>query len=549
MVFIRNVVLVSLMLFSWVLNAQQTNRYMVFFKDKQGTPYSISNPGAFLSQKAIERRVKQDIKITELDLPVNPSYVAGVRETGVEAYYRSKWFNGVLIQCDTSLISSVGLLPFVERVELVAPEQRLQQRVSGRTKFNLRIGNTKQGSATRNQLTLIGLNYMLERGYHGETVTIAVLDSGFPGVDTIDAFEHLFTDGRINTNVSFNFVRNSANVFQKSSAVGYDHGTKVFSVIAGVVPNVFTGGAYGANFVLFITEDVDTEFKIEEYNWDFAAERADSAGVDIIGTSLGYSTFDAVAMDYKTSQMDGKTAVSTRAAQYAANRGMVVVASAGNEGTNSWQIITAPSDAEDVLAVANVTSSGAWSQSSSIGPSADHRIKPDVAAMGTAVKAIGSDGKLTSLSGTSLASPLITSLAAGVWQRYPELTNKEVIDAIRHSASQSARPDNYLGYGIPNFKAIENYRFDQQYPQADIFNVYPNPVIDTLILYPKNPDAFQNVSIDMLTSDGKPIGKDTAQFTWLNRSYRANVSTLSSGLYFVRVMYEGRRYIFRVFKE
>ncbi|MBA4054558.1 MAG: hypothetical protein C0490_07595, partial [Marivirga sp.] len=341
---------------------------------------------------------------------------------------------------------------------------------------------------------------------------------------------------------SKDFVYNSDNVFQ------YDeHGTEVFSVIAAYQENNFTGGSYEANYQLYVTEDVNTEYRIEEYNWLFAAERADSAGVDVINSSLGYYDFDDTSMNYPKSAMDGKTTVITRAAQFAADRGIIVVCSAGNEGGIAWQIITAPADAEDVLAIASVNSTGQRSGSSSIGPAADGRIKPDVAAMGVNTSVIKPDGTTGSASGTSLSSPLVTSLVAGVWQRYPELSNKEIMDAIRSSASQAANPDNFLGYGIPNFKAIVNYL--ELTPQENVFEVFPNPILtDTFTIKPFDPGQVTSCRVELVSSQGQVLYRADANFSWLNRTYTANLSQFVAGMYYLRIWWGDKRYVYKLVK-
>lgn len=517
------------------------HRYMVFFKDKSGSPYSISDPSGYLSQKAIERRISQGIAITEMDIPVNHSYVSGVRQTGADVFFRSRWFNAALVQCDPSLIPSIEALPYVDHVEFVAPNKKLMG--EGRKKFNLRKKNNHTGAQTSAQLTLIGIDHMHEAENKGEGKTIALLDAGFIGVNSAAPFSQLFSEGRIDEPVSYDFVTNTTNVYQFD-----DHGTNVFSVIAAEVPDAFTGGAPGSNFQLYVTEDVTSEYRIEEYNWVFAAERADSAGVDIINSSLGYYDFDDGSMNYTKPQMDGKTAVVTRAAQWAADRGIVVVCSAGNEGNiPSWRIITAPADAEGVLAVASVDQNGTRSSSSSTGPSADGRIKPDIAAMGVGVKVITPSGMISSASGTSLAAPLITSLVAGVWQRYPSLTNKEVIQVIKQTASLAQEPNNLIGYGIPNFKAVVNYQ--EHVEQENVFEVFPNPVKDTLIVSPMDPDTVNSCSIELIASNGQILSSKDIIFNWLNRNYQASLRELSNGLYFLRISYQNKKYLFRIVKE
>ena len=529
-----------LLYFVCLVSEAQVNRYMVFFKDKAMTPFSIGTPVEFLSQRAIDRRIKQGIAITELDIPVNENYVKSVKDAGASVFFRTRWMNGVLVQCNYNLISTLEDLSFVDHVEFVAPNEKLVS--GGRKKNNLRSKNSKAAARTQAQLQLNGLDEMQEAGYKGETIHIGIFDSGFQGVDSAVPFQHIFDEKRINFTASRDFVFNSSDVFQ------YDeHGTEVFSVIAAYQDGNFVGGSYEANYQLYVTEDVNTEYRIEEYNWLFAAERADSAGVDVINSSLGYYDFDDVTMNYAKADMDGQTTVITRAANFAADRGIVVVCSAGNEGNLAWQIITAPADAQDVLAIASVTNGGSRASTSSIGPSADGRIKPDVAAMGVNTSVIKPDGSTGSASGTSLSSPLITSLVAGVWQRYPQLTSKEVIDAIRKSASQASNPDNLLGYGIPNFRAVVNYL--EELPQENVFEVYPNPILsDTFTIKPFDPDQITSCRVELVSSQGQVVYSFEANFSWLNRTYTANISQFSAGMYYMRIWWGEKRYTFKLVK-
>lgn len=519
----------------------QENRYMVFFKDKAGVPFTTSQPLSFLSQKAIDRRLKQGIDITAQDLPVHVQYVDGVRNAGADAFFTTRWLNGVLVQCDPAVLPAIQSLPYVDRVEFVAPLPRLQN--GGRRSFNLRRKNNHMGFETENQLRMIGIDKMHEGDYKGEGITIAIFDSGFEGVNISAPFQHIFSEGRFNENVSYDFVHNTTQVFQYD-----DHGTEVLSVIAANIPDAFTGGAYEANFQLYVTEDVPTEYRVEEYNWLFAAEKADSAGADIINSSLGYYDFDDASMNYSVNQMDGKTAIVTKAAQWAADRGILVVTSAGNEGSvPSWRIITAPADGPDVLAIGGVNSTLQKSGTSSIGPSADNRIKPDLAALGVSVKVVKSNGQISTSSGTSLAAPLITSLAAGILQRYPDLTNKEIIELLKKTSSQAKKPDNLLGYGIPHFAAVVNYQ--EHVPQTRVFEIFPNLLMDdTLTISPLDPDLIDSCQIEIISAQGQILGRNTAYFNWLNRTYKTDMSGLASGIYYIRVFSEQRCYTFKLVK-
>lgn len=535
----RNSITTTIFFFLCMSSVLGQNRYMVFFTDKASTPYSIAEPSDFLTQRAISRRLQQNVVITEQDLPVNPAYVLGVKETGAEVFFTTRWMNGVLVQCDEALVATLEELDFVNRVEFVAPEPRL---VNGRRKSTRSNKSGKAADATDIQLNMLGITTMHSDGYKGEGKIIAVFDSGFDGVNTATAFQHLWSENKVDLTVSQDFVYNAGDLFAYD-----DHGTMVLSVMAANESATFTGGSYNAVFQLYITEEVPTEYRVEEYNWLFAAERADSAGADIIQSSLGYNDFDGTAMDYEKSAMNGTTTVVTRAAQWATDRGMVVVCSAGNEGNNSWQTITAPADAVDVLAVANVNQTLQRANSSSTGPSFDGRVKPDVAALGTNTRVITPSGTVGSVSGTSLAAPLISSLVAGLWQRYPDLTNKELIAAIRNSASQSSSPDHLIGYGIPSYTAVVNYL--EHAEQTRWFEVYPNPIYsDSLVIKPKDPVEISSCQIQFISADGKIILSRDIAFTWAESQYETSLSGLERGVYFLKITWKDKTFTHKLVK-
>jgi len=520
-------------------SAAQVNRYIVFFKDKAGTPYSINNPAEFLSAKAIQRRAKQGISINDQDLPVTPSYVDEVRNAGATVLYTTRWLNGALIQCDALSLSALLALPPVQGIELVAPGSRP---ANGGRNGRVKSKTGEHEDAAIPQLAQLGIDQMHADGFRGEAMTIAVFDGGFTGADTSAPFQHVFTDGRFNAAVSHDFVYGSSNVFRHD-----DHGTQVWSVIAGYQPDTFTGGAHKANFQLYVTEDVDTEYRIEEYNWLIAAERADSAGVDVINSSLGYNTFDDPSMNYVPADMDGATAVISRAVNLAANRGIIVITSAGNEGAKPWRIITAPADAEYAVAVGNVNLAGSKSPTSSFGPSADGRIKPDVVALGTSVKVIKANGTVGMASGTSFAAPLVTSLMAGVWQKYPSLFNSELIEALRLSSSQGSSPDNELGYGLPGYAALSQYLERNANPPT--LQIYPNPVLnDTLIIETHNPSELAEAPYLLANSMGQTVALGNASFTWSNPRYVVDLSAIQPGMYYLRIAANSKWVSYKIIK-
>ena len=532
----RNSALVFIFLLSSFGLSAQTNRYIVYLKDKIGTPFSISNPEQFLSQRSIQRRANQKINVIAEDLPINPTFRQQLQATGASVIFSSKWMNCILVETTPTIFSVIGSLPFVERIELVAPGKKL---TSGRLQKIRKIKNAFFTPATNVQLSMIGIDSMHLDGFKGEGISLAVFDSGFEGVDTGSPFKPIFKEGRLI--YSFDFVANSKNIFQYD-----DHGTEVFSVIAAYLPGSFAGGAYNATYSLFVTEDVGSEYRIEEYNWLFAAEKADSAGVDIINSSLGYNLFDDPKMNYsKDTDLNGSTAIVSLAAKKSLEKGMMVVCSAGNEGSNSWKFVTPPSDVDGLLAIGSVTSAEVKSSFSSIGPTSDGRVKPDVVALGSGTSVITAGGSVGASSGTSVAAPLITSLAAGIWQRYPYLTSAELYKAIINSADQALKPDPLKGYGIPNYNAVKNF-LDTIKIDED-FVIYPNPTNDSLRVAFKKPEG-QSVFISIFDLQGKLFSEYTSVVTWTNNPLIIELTSLSAGLYFIKVKSNDSVKIFRVAK-
>lgn len=513
----------------------QTNRYFISFTDKAGTPYSISEPEEFLSTRALERRVKRQAMITEIDLPVNPSYVQQLINQGFNIKYRTKWFNGVVVEATAAQIEGLNF-SWISGTELIAPGPA--PTLKAKASLGLPLGRIKS-STSLTQLRMLGIDSMHADGFDGTGVEIAVFDGGFSGINTAAGFEKVRTN--MGQGLSWNFVSSSPEVFLRDS-----HGTHVVSIIGGVLSN-FSGSAPDAALHFFITEDVATEYRIEEYNWVAAAEKADSAGVDIIQSSLGYSTFDDSEMDYPKTALNGETAIISQAATLAGARGIIVVSSAGNEGQNNWGTITAPADSKEVLAIGNVDENGFRSNSSSYGPTADGRIKPDLAAMGTSTVLIRPTGVKGSGSGTSYSAPLVAGLVAGLIERYPEMSTLELLDAIRKSASQAAAPDMLLGYGIPNYSAVVNYLEFQtnEMPWA----VYPNPNNSGLVkIEPKNPGVVGYCHVEVYDAIGKLVSKTELSFDWLN-SVRTITLPAQPGLYLVVLSSDTGNRIVRIIKE
>ena len=431
-------------------------RHLIYFRDKAGTPFSVAKPEAFLSARSLARRSRQGIAILPRDLPVSPTYVSQLR--GVvgkpQVHYTSRWFNAAVVSCDSVTLARIKALPSVRSASTlnrsfqpVATTPGPGQ-VSDPAARSTVASRAQYGKAYR-QNEQIGALAMHEAGYRGEGMQIAVFDAGFPGVDQISALKPLFQEKRLVG--TRNFVDGGTSVYLRSS-----HGTNCVGAMAGNQPGYYIGSAPKATFHLCITEDVGSEHPIEEANWLAAAEYADSAGVDIISSSLGYTTFDAPSVSYKYSDMNGRAAISSRAATMAARVGILVVNAAGNEGDDPWHYISAPADADSIISVGAVDSLGNHANFSSYGPTADGRIKPTLSAMGRAAAVLAANGTVFRGSGTSYACPILAGMAAGFWQANPTLTAQQVITALRSTASQATAPDNVLGYGIPNFVKAYN---------------------------------------------------------------------------------------------
>ena len=436
------------------LSAQEATMYRLILTDKGNPPYSIDQPEEFLSQKSIERRTKQGFPINETDLPIDYSYFDALTEAGAMVQTHSKWVNTIVVKIlDDETLERVNNLSFIDNLypvwrgslhEPVSPNNSEEQENTPIDLFDSKADDYGEG------LTQISLHngYLLhELGYTGKNITIAVLDGGFRNVNNIDYFDQSKIMG----------VRNFTHEIGSPLVGGTDHGTRVLSCMLANKPGSLVGTAPHANYYLFKTEVSNEEFPIEEDYWVAALEHADSLGVDIVSTSLGYSTFDDTSMNHNQSQLDGVTIPASRAASMAASKGMILVNSAGNEGNKSWGKIMFPSDAKDILTVGAITRDSTLSTFSSLGNTSDNRIKPDIVAMGTDVTIINHDGLITRANGTSFACPIMSGLTACLWQAFPELNSLELISLIRESADRYQNPDNQYGHGIADvLKAYTN---------------------------------------------------------------------------------------------
>ncbi len=455
-------------------NAQQDKyRYLILFKDKISSPFSINKPDLFLSSKSIERRKKMNIAINEQDLPINPAYLEQLKANGVTVLFPLKWINGALIQLKPKDLSKTLKLSNVKGLYWNFPADSSS---SFQITNNLEIKTDAQSAFdygnSLTQISQLGIDQMHLKGFQGQNVIISILDNGFLNANTVPFFQNLYNSKRIvGTLVTKPTIKS---VYEIGS-----HGTQVMSTITGETPSKLYGTAYQAKFAVAQTEEDDTELIVEEANWLRGAEWADSLGTDIISSSLGYSQFDNSQHNHTYADMNGKNTLVTKAAVWASRRGIICTISAGNEGSNTWKYISAPADADSILSVGAVDRTGIRASFSSYGPSFDKRIKPDVSAMGLGTIVGLPSGLFGSLSGTSFSAPLIAGLVAGLIQANPSKSAWKIIDAIKKSASLAEKPDNSLGYGVPNFdkaNAILNPILGTEPNLSGKFKVYPNPI-------------------------------------------------------------------------
>ena len=515
----------------------QVNRYVVFLSDKTNTPYTLENPGMFLSARAIERRADQGIEIVTNDLPVDPGYVQGVSGTGAEVLYASKWLNALVIQSDPALLPAIEGLAYVTGTALIAPGEKPAN--GSRKTGKSRLQRTASAVNTR-QLNQLGLNNLHAEGYRGTGIRIAFFDSGFRGVDTADPFAHIFdTDRMIYT---YNVVEGHEEVY-----ILDDHGTETFSTVSAFSADVYVGAAYEAEFMLFLTEDIGSEYRIEEYNWLIAAEKADSAGVDIISSSLGYNTFDDVTMNYSLPEMDGNTAVVTRAADLASQKGILVVTSAGNEANDlDWGIITAPADADSVVSVGMVDINGNLGSNSSRGPTADGRVKPEVVAMGVRTSIVEDDGSTGTATGTSFSAPLVAGFAACLWQSRPGFTNMQLRDTILNLGDRADTPGNQFGYGIPQYGTIITNIEDLN--DTDDVRLYPNPLQGNILIITSDGKDLSRASIRIADAKGSLVSKRKYGYVRSNDQIEIDTRGLGRGTYLLALEFESFSRRFKIIK-
>ena len=514
-----------------------TDIYWVQFTDKNNSPYSIDNPEAYLSPRALQRRANLGIGIDEYDIPVNPQYLQAVADCGAQLLNPSKWLNGVSVHVtDPAVIEAINALGFVEVVRNCPNDLKAQEKKERWMANEMKPVEGSRGfrgyyGGAEDQVTQLKVDQLHEQGFDGTGIVIAILDGGFVGTENHACFDNMREEGRLLG--TRDYVYGSTSVYTQST-----HGTSCLSTMAAYVPNQMVGTAPKASYYLIHTEDAGTENIIEEYNWVSGAEYADSLGVDVCSTSLGYIGFDMPQWDHPFEHFDGHTAPMTIGAEIAASRGMICMNAASNEGGGVCTL-GIPADAEHILTVGAVDGNGQRADFSSVGPTYDGRIKPDVMAMGQGTYVASGDGgwwPYYNGNGTSFSTPVLAGAVACLRQARPYASVQEICDVIRQCGDRADNPDSYYGYGVPDFsQALELLHVEEDSVYSnEIINVYPNPNQGEMHVV-----LIEGAKAELTVFDFMGRQLYTYSFNGLNHtSLETYLNTLDSGIYFIKAVSE-----------
>lgn len=534
----KNLTLI-IFVFCGVVAFGQVQDAWVYFNDKPQSQYYLDNPLEMLSQRALDRRTNQNITLDSTDVPIHQAYIDDITDLGtILVMAKSKWLNAVHVRGTYQNISGLLNLSFVESIDFAdktlnssTPPSSNSSTSGSQEAMNVDENYSYGNSA--NQIEMHNGHLLHQEGFTGNGKIIAVLDNGFIGVNSALPFERLHTEDLILG--GYDFVNREPDFY-----TGGNHGTRVLSTIGAYQENELIGTAPNAQFYLFITEDNTSETPLEESLWVEATEMADSLGVDIINTSLGYNTFDNPNYDYTYSDMNGTTTFISRGANMAYAKGIICVTSAGNSGNGSWQYITAPADAQGSLTVGAVNFEGNYASFSSIGPTSDNRIKPDVMAQGMETINAMPDGTISTANGTSFSAPVMAGLVACLWEAFPSLTNEEIMQHIRESAHLYDNPTAQMGYGIPNFYQIYQSLKTEELQKTE-FSLYPNPTSDLLYFYTND---TQQSNIKLFDISGKIMVEKS-----IENNSNINIQHLQNGIYFYQISNENQTKTGKIIKR
>lgn len=513
----------------------QTTLVFVYFKDKPNKAVFYANPLSELSQKSLNRRTNLNINLNDQDVPIEQSYIVNIQNLGFAVTDYSKWLNGVAVYATPTQVSLLQSQNFVQSVESFAKNPNPSSKVVTENKWNEFQKNIQTNfnyGAGLDQINQINLRNLHVMGYTGSGVTIAVLDTGFPNVDTGATFTRLWSNNQIKG--GYNFVNKNTDIYNTTLA---NHGTFVLGNIGGYIDGNFAGSAPDADFYLYATEKTPQEIPEEQLYWIEAAEEADRKGVDIITTSLGYSTFDDPQYNLQYSDMNGTTAFISRGAQIATEKGIFVLAAAGNSALQSWHYITAPADNTIVFSIGAVDSTGASSAFSSFGPNSLGFIKPDASARGTAATTVNGSTTM-SASGTSFAAPIAAGGMACLLQAFPNMNREFIRNKLRQTASLYPSYTDQMGYGILNFGATINMLNTFEISKDYSFSVYPNPTKDWIMIQSKKTPT----QIEVFDQLGRKLLSK-------KNDRKIDIQHLAIGIYYLKIQFENHIEIEKIIKQ
>jgi serine protease AprX len=521
----------------------QSQDAWVFFADKENVEVSLADPILIMTQEAIDRKELHGTAIDERDVPVNENYITQIKNaTGITVRSKSKWMNCVYIIGSQPNIEALLDLPFVTNVEYADKSLNLFPGAPIENKFSLEEAGQNiiynYGAAT-NQIEMLSGDYLHELDYSGEGMIVAVLDAGFPSIDTNPGFQKMRDENRILG--TYDFEARTENVDGTSS-----HGFVTSSDIGGFLQNEFVGTAPQASFYFFVTEYTPSETPVEEAWWVEALERSDSLGVDVVNTSLGYRGYDNPNYNHTYEDLDGQTTFSARGANIAFDKGMILVTSAGNGGNTSFPTVGTPGDSPGTLTVGAVNSNGIYVAFSSIGPTVDGRVKPDVMAQGSNAAVINTGGNIDFSSGTSFSSPIMAGVITCLWQSRPDVPNGHIMQIVRESANLYNNPTDQMGYGIPNFEnaylALQELGLEDDFLMSN-FALYPNPVTSKINI--SFPEGISNGTFTIYSILGNKVLS-----TEISRNLNSvNMESLNSGMYIASINSNNKQISFKIIKE
>jgi hypothetical protein len=515
------------------------NLHLVELIDKSSSPFSLFSPQEYLSHRALERRLNQGVLIDMLDIPVSIPYIKIV-EKFAPIQGISKWLNALAVHTESKkTLKEIEALPFVKSVQPLGKfrKAKVGKMYSKRPDIDSSNHQESYYGLAETQITMLGGEKLHQLGFTGKEIHVGIVDGGFRNSYRMSVFDSLFLEQRILG--THDFVDGDDFVYESST-----HGTNVLSIMAAKRPHLMVGTAPDAFYYLFKTEDVRGEYKAEEFYWVLALEYADSVGIDVVNSSMGYTRFRDESMSYQYKDLDGKSAFISKAATIASAKGILIVNAAGNDGHKDWHYLAAPADVAEVLTVAAVQRDSSRAAFSSWGPTADGRIKPDLAALGenTAYASIITYD-VGYGDGTSYACPVLTGMVAALKQAFPQMPNKALKTAIFKSATQSTQADSSLGHGIPNFfhaylSLVDSSVFITQLGVVD----HPKRVIDNSVHVYVEASKKMPIELTVYNLFGKQLHyhKEELQANIINKVSLFNFQAYNQGVYALKIKTGGK---------